>query len=116
MICKYCSKESEIQKAFAPTNHQWLTIEEHDKVHSKQKEFSMIGKFKFVIIAKSEPNVIWEKNVETARTEFEKRNPGVLIQEVLTNKEYLKKGKVKKVKKAVKVEASAPVVSVDETL
>ena len=28
--------EKEIQKAFAPDNHMWLTIKEHDKIHERK--------------------------------------------------------------------------------
>ena len=76
----------------------------------------MIGKHKFVVITDRDPIVIWEKSIETARTEFQKKEPEIPIVEILTNKEYLKKSKVRKPKKAVTVEATAPVVSVDETL
>ena len=56
----------------------------------------MIGKFKFRIIAQDDSNVIiWAKTQEEAAEEWKKKFTGQTFKEVLSNKEFLKKYKVK---------------------
>ena len=68
----------------------------------------MIGKYKFRIIAQDDSNVtIWATTQEEAANEWQKKFTGQTFKEILPNKEFLKKYKVKKVKEVTNVEQPA---------